>query len=35
VNLEPHDMQPFLRTQSRLMEMQKLAYREGKAPIAA
>ena len=35
VNLEPHDMQPFLRTQSRLMEMQKLSYREGKAPIAA
>ena len=35
VNLEEHDMQPFLRTQSRLMEMQKLSYREGKAPIAA
>ena len=35
VNLEDHDMQPFLRTQSRLMEMQRLSYREAKAPIAA
>ena len=35
VNLEEHDMQPFLRTQSRLMEMQRLSYREAKAPIAA
>ncbi len=35
VVLEEHEMQPFLRTQSRLMEMQSLAYREAKAPIAA
>ena len=35
VNLEDQDLQPFLRTQSRLMEMQSLAYREAKAPIAA
>ena len=35
VDLEGHDVQPFMRTQSRLMEMQSLAYREAKAPIAA
>lgn len=35
VTLEDHELQPFLRTQSRLMEMQSLAYREAKAPIAA
>lgn len=35
VHLDEQDMQPFHRTQSRLMEMQSLAYREAKAPIAA
>jgi len=35
IMLEEHEMQPFMRTQSRLMEMQSLAYREAKAPMAA
>ena len=35
IHLEERDMQPFHRTQSRLMEMQSLAYREAKTPIAA
>lgn len=35
IHLEEQDMQPFHRTQSRLMEMQSLAYREAKTPIAA